>query len=361
MKKLTKSIFAIVPALVLTAACFTSCENLVDETCIEPSSWSEGKKITSAYVMASIGTTKSRASDSLHLSVSDDGLTWTAVNGFASVHESTIGTGHIREPYIFRKNDGSFVLLARDCSSWGNYNEPGHIYNTTYNSAESQYIYVAFSDDLITWKNEHLLKVTSSKYDVFAPRAMYNKAGRCYDIYWTGRNSDGVYGIYTTQTYDFITTKSETNKSLFTPSYSVSAGYAVNSGLDYYMVYRDEFDSLETGKGHDIQIAKMENWGESFNPISSRYEYINRITDQNQMIGTELPCLYQLEDGKTWILLAKKSQNLGTYTILGTTDLSDTSSWADYSSSVTLSNNSEDATVLRITEKEYNALSSAKF
>ncbi|MDY4902410.1 MAG: hypothetical protein SO116_06010 [Treponema sp.] len=356
MKKLTKSIFAIVPALVLTAACFTSCENLVEETCIEPSSWSEGKKITSAYVMASIGTTKTKASDSLHLSVSADGLTWTAVNGFASVHESTIGTGHIREPYIFRKNDGTFVLLARDCSGWGLQNEPGHIYDITYNSTESQYIYVAFSEDLITWKNEHLLKVTSSKWDVSAPRAMYNKAGKCYDIYWTGRNNDGVYGIYTTQTYDFITTKDETNSALFTPSYSVSAGYAVRSGMDYFMVYRDELVSPETGKGLDIQIAKMENWGEHFNSLTGRYEYINRLTDQSQVIGTELPCLYQLEDGKTWILLAKKTQNLGTYTILGTSDLSDPSSWVDYSSAVTLNSSSEDATVTRITEKEYKAL-----
>src|SRR5574344_907452 len=112
MKKILKSVLpisALLAALLVVQGCTNT---LADDVMVQPTDWSEGVKVTDAYVMASIGTSQTVSSDALHLGYSTDGYTWTALNSNTATFKPTIGTGHIRDPYIFRANDGSFVLLA---------------------------------------------------------------------------------------------------------------------------------------------------------------------------------------------------------------------------------------------------------
>ncbi|MBO6176021.1 MAG: hypothetical protein J6O39_00555 [Treponema sp.] len=365
--KFRKTFAALSVTALFTAAFFTSCNELADDVKIEPTDWSEGKMATDAYVMSSIGPNKYIESDALHLSYSDDGLTWTNLNSNQPVFTSTIGSCHFRDPCIFRLNDGTFVLLAADFTQSGKYWDLGSRSDVNnYWFHPSNCIIVAFSDDLITWKNEHKLQITDAAgkdggtRHVWTPRVMYNKQYKCYDIYWVGDNTDGVNMVYVTQTYDFYSVKSLTPELIYSPGYSVTAACIVKDG-DYYLFARDEEKNYATFKGGDIQVAKASGWGSHFNHISSRY--INRVTDQLSVEYVEYPCVYKLEDAAgTWVMIANKENSPTTWSVYATTDISDNSSWVDASTmglTFSLPGSNIDASVLRVTQEELDALVAA--
>ena len=70
-----------------------------------------------AYVFAYFTETPtmSGANYGLHLAVSGDGLNWQPLNQNNPVVTPTAGTLGLRDPFILRKQDGTFVVLDRDC------------------------------------------------------------------------------------------------------------------------------------------------------------------------------------------------------------------------------------------------------
>lgn len=366
--KITKKIFTALSfmAVFTAAGFFTSCNELSEDIKVEPSDWSEGKMATSAYLMSSIGPNRYIESDSLHLSYSEDGLTWINLNGNEPVFISTIGSRHFRDPFIFRLNDGSFVLLASDFTKSGRYTDLGSRsdVNNYWNNPSSSII-VAFSDDLITWKSEHLLTLTNAKgkngssRHVWSPRVVYNKQYKCYDIYWVGDNKDGVNMVYLSQTYDFYSVKSLKPELIYSPGYSVTAACIVKDS-GYYLFARDADKNYATFKGGDIQVAKADEWGNHFNRISDRY--INRVNSQFSVEYVEYPCLYKLEDDETWVMLVNKENSPGSWSSYATKNISDSSSWQSSDSlglTLTLPGNNINASVCRITGEELTALQAA--
>ncbi|MCR5219343.1 hypothetical protein [Treponema sp.] len=366
--KINKKTFAVLSLTAVFAASslFTSCNDLADDVKVEPSDWSEGKMTTSAYLMSSIGPNKYIESDALHLSYSEDGLTWTTLNSNEPVFTSTIGSCHFRDPCIFRLNDGSFVLLAADFTQSGKYWDLGSRSDVNnYWNHPSNCIIVAFSDDLVNWKNEHKLQITNATgtdgatRHVWTPRAMYNKQYKCYDIYWVGDNNDGTNMVYVSQTYDFYSVKSLSPELIYSPGYSVTAAYIVKDS-DYYLFARDADKNYATFKGGDIQVASTDSWGNHFNRISDRY--INRVSDQLSVEYVEYPCVFKLEDDATWVMIVNQENSPTTWSTYATTDISDNSSWVEASSlglSFTLPDSNIDASVCRITEDELNTLIAA--
>jgi hypothetical protein len=369
MKKLTKDIILSFTAFCIAVFSIMGCTNtLADESMVEPSDWSEGVVATAGWVMAGIGTSQTVSSDALHLAYSEDGLSWNALNSNVKVFSPTIGSGHIRDPYIFRTNNGSFVLLAADFTSAGQYTDLGSHYDLSYWKHPSQSIYVAFSDDLITWTNEHLLQVTDdygsdgAVRHAWSPRAIYNKNDRCYDIYWVGDDEDGINHVFVTETYDFLSVHDLNEHVLYNPGYSVTGAYMVNDGSKHYLFTRDADIDFATGEGGDIQAAYIDSYRDGgFSLLASTY--ITR-TDQNEPVYTETPCVYQLDDG-TWIMLATESNNAGTYDCFSTTNLSDSGSWTKDGDVTIFANGSSyatmAATVTRITADELAALKAATF
>src|SRR5438045_1687373 len=63
--------------------------------------------------------------EQIYFSVSEDGHTWTALNGAEPVLVSKVGEKGVRDPFLVRSKDGSkFFLLATDLSinlnhDWG--------------------------------------------------------------------------------------------------------------------------------------------------------------------------------------------------------------------------------------------------
>src|ERR1043165_4757314 len=90
-----------------------------------------------AYAMSYFKESPNLTDDSyaLHLAVSTDGLNWTPLNQNQPVATPTAGTQGLRDPFILRKQDGTFVVLATDLK--------GRVFNLN-----NQYIHVWDSADL---------------------------------------------------------------------------------------------------------------------------------------------------------------------------------------------------------------------
>lgn len=130
------------------------------------------------YIMAYYKEGGTNVSDALHLAYSEDGLNWTALNGNHGVLFPLIGSRHIRDPFVFRKQDGSFGLVAAD------------------NNSDS--IYIWDSKDLLKFKNERLVKMNNEGIIIETPQVIYDHKLAEYKIIWSGA---GV--VYANTTKDF--------------------------------------------------------------------------------------------------------------------------------------------------------------
>jgi hypothetical protein len=254
------------------------------------------------------------SSDSLRLGYSMDGQRWGTLGGNQPAYQLTeMGTNHIRDPFIFRKNDGTFVYLATDWTLADN--ESG------YWSHPSPRIFIADSDDLITFENPRLVTVTDlpgpdgQPMHAWAPEAYYDEERDCYVIVWSGNDTTGVNRIYASYTEDFVTVLDPTPEVLFDPSYSVIDATIERSDGRNYLFFKDETDLGGPDQlGKDIQIAIGS--GASLAPgsfaISTR-EYITRGTSQSVRQATEGPFAIFQPDAGRWIMYADYYLNGGVF------------------------------------------------
>ncbi|WP_128431108.1 glycoside hydrolase family 43 protein [Streptomyces cyaneus] len=184
----------------------------------------------SAYVMAYFteSTTMLEANYGLHLAVSTDGLRWMPLNQNNPVVTPTGGAGGLRDPFILRKQDGTFVVLATDLSGtdW---------------SRNSVYIHVWDSADLRSFTGYRLLKLHDmTNTHSWAPEAFWDAGRGQYGILYSSVNSSGHNVIMVSYTTDFRTT---TNPQVFfDPGYDVIDGnltVGVN-GVNYLYFKRDQ-------------------------------------------------------------------------------------------------------------------------
>jgi hypothetical protein len=96
----------------------------------------------SDYVMGYFKESPNQSGDSyaLHLAVSSDGLKWTPLNQNNPVATPTAGMPGLRDPYILRKQDGTFVVLATDLRD--------RVFNPN-----NQFIHVRDSTNLTSFSN----------------------------------------------------------------------------------------------------------------------------------------------------------------------------------------------------------------
>ena len=187
----------------------------------------------SGYAMAYFteSPTMAAASYNLHLAVSADGLAWTPLNQNRPVATPTAGSRGLRDPFILRKQDGTFTVLATDL-------------NGTNWSYQSQYLHVWDSADLRTFRNYRLLKVHSLATHAWAPEAVWDPARGQYAVVYSavvnGRNIMMV--SYTT---DFVT--ATTGQTFFDPGYDAIDGNFVTVGGVNYMYYKNNTNSTLLG------------------------------------------------------------------------------------------------------------------
>ncbi|MGC4804196.1 glycoside hydrolase family 43 protein [Micromonospora sp. DT233] len=158
----------------------------------------------------------------LHLAVSTDGLNWTPLNQNNPVATPTAGSKGLRDPFLLRKQDGTFVVLATD------------LYGTDW-AYQSQYLHVWDSANLRTFTNYRRLKVHSLATHAWAPEAYWDAARGQYAVVYSAvpANRNVLMVNYTS---DFVTASAP--QVLFDPGYDVIDGSFASVGGVNYMYYK---------------------------------------------------------------------------------------------------------------------------
>ncbi|MEV7084744.1 glycoside hydrolase family 43 protein [Streptomyces sp. NPDC093085] len=165
----------------------------------------------SAYVMCYF--TESPNGDGtdygLHLAVSTDSLNWSPLNQNNPVVTPTSGALGLRDPFILRKQDGTFVVVATDLKG------------TDWNYV-SQYVHVWNSTDLRTFTGYHRLKLHDMNTHSWAPEVFWDAGRGQYALIYSAVNSTGHNVIMVNYTTDFVTASAP--QVFFDPGYDVIDG-----------------------------------------------------------------------------------------------------------------------------------------
>ena len=257
------------------------------------------KKENTAYLFAYfLGNDPSQ--ERLSYAVSLDGYHFNALNNGNAVWKSGVGTQCIRDPYIFKGEDGMYYMLATDMKS-------------SLGWSSNRNLISARSTDLIHWNDETLIEV-ADKYPAtmgadraWAPQAIYDQSKKSYMIYWANHsNQTGsetiMYYAYSKDMKSFDTQPS----LLFAPN---SGNSAIDSDIifqngKYYMYYKNETNKR-------IYLAESEN-------ANGPYTEIKQISEGN--IGVEGPNIYNITGTDKWLLMSDAYGN-GYYVMQETSDL----------------------------------------
>lgn len=126
-----------------------------------------------AYVMGYFNRSGDRYA--LHLAVSDDGLQWAPLNQNEPVVTPAAGTQGLRDPYILRKQDGTFVVLATGLK--------GRVFHQN-----DQYIHVWDSANLTSFTNHRRARLHTMATHSWAPEAFKVPARNAYAVIYSACN-----------------------------------------------------------------------------------------------------------------------------------------------------------------------------
>jgi beta-xylosidase len=213
--------------------------------------------------------------EALHVAYSEDGLTWTALNGNRPVLEATVGNRSIRDPFIRQGHDGAYHLLSTN--SW-----KSHCFIHTQ------------SRDLIHWEPQRLIPIMESvpeTRNVWAPEFILLPGGEEYLAFWSSVTvPEGHQRIWCARTKDFVTWSPPT--VLFDPGYMVIDATIVRGPDAWVMLFKDERGTNDAGtdnKGMRVATAPAPTgpWGD--------------VSDLVTPHLTEGPAVF--ETGGRWLML----------------------------------------------------------
>jgi hypothetical protein len=231
--------------------------------------------------------------DSLYLAYSMDGQHFQPLSEGRPVFSfEGIGSGHLRDPSLFRKNDGTFVLVASDFTLAAD--------DENYWNNPSPRVLVADSTNLIEFTNPRLLTVTTlegpggTDMHAWAPEAFFDSVSGEYGVLFSGNDSTDTNRVYVTFVDEaFGSARASESAVLFDPGYSIMQATLVNAGTARYLFFRDA-----TTAGSDVQVARSPSGSiapGSFDRWSS--EYVTSGDMQSPLC---------LRSGGSWYLYAER-------------------------------------------------------
>ncbi|MFE5374830.1 AbfB domain-containing protein [Streptomyces mirabilis] len=283
----------------------------------------------SAYVMGYFTESPNGLGDDygLHLAVSTDSLQWMPLNQNNPVVTPTGGTGGLRDPFILRKQDGTFVVLATDLkgTDW---------------SLQSQYIHVWDSADLRSFTGYRRLKLHDMATHSWAPEAYWDAGRGQYGIIYSAVNSTGHNVIMVNYTTDFAT--ASTAQVFFDPGYDIIDGdLAVGVGGVNYLYFKKD-QTLVGAKSTSLDPG-------SFTVFSTPVAHG----------GTEAPILVKSQTSSTWYLWGDTYTPNGVFYAWQTGDLA-AGTWTAVDQRLyTQPVNSKHGTIQPISTTEYDNLVAA--
>ncbi|CAM3346970.1 glycoside hydrolase family 43 protein [Kibdelosporangium persicum] len=185
-----------------------------------------------AYLMAYFTESPSftGADYGLHLAVSRDGLNWTPLNQNNPVVTPTAGEMGLRDPFVFRKRDNTFVVLATDLKG-------------TDFTKNSQYLHVWDSTDLTSFTGYRRVRMHTMNTHTWAPTAFWDAARGQYGIVYSANNGRDVF--MANYTSDFRSVSAP--QVFFSPSFGVLDSDIVVDGTTTYLYYKNLADGLTYG------------------------------------------------------------------------------------------------------------------
>ncbi|WP_371661810.1 glycoside hydrolase family 43 protein [Streptomyces sp. NBC_00280] len=281
----------------------------------------------SAYVMCYFteSTSLGLGTDyGLHLAVSTDSLNWTPLNQNNPVVTPTAGALGLRDPFLMRKQDGTFVAIATDLkgTDW---------------SYNSQYIHVWDSADLRTFTGYRRLKLHDMTTHSWAPEAFWDAGRGQYAVIYSAVNSSGHNVIMVNYTSDFVTASSP--QVFFDPGYDVIDGDMAVGVNGYNYLFFKKNQTLVSARSTTL------------NP-GSFTEYSAGVAHG----GTEAPTVFKSLSSNTWYLWGDTYTPNGVFYAWQTSDLASGIWTALDQKTYTQPVNSKHCGVTTITTAEYNNL-----
>lgn len=201
------------------------------------------KSTSGAYLFAYFrNDAKSTNGENVFYAVSKDGYNYEALNGGVPVASASQGTGHSRDPYIMKAQDGAeykYYMVATDANTTSNYNNTG--------------LHTWGSNDLITWDELANPQFATDKGGgsktitnmCWAPEAIWDPVEGKYMVYFATNEADSAANesakIYYSYTADFRTFSEK--QVLFDPGYGVIDADITPYGNGYVMLYKKEASS----------------------------------------------------------------------------------------------------------------------
>lgn len=290
----------------------------------------------------------------LRMAVSDDGLNFEALNGNQAIWDYTkltsteevypLGaqegfaeTGHVRDPYVLRAQDGSFYVLATDLRSADGWSNNSKLMVWHLDS-------LADLDSTNPWfiDTQSIMGAAcgGSVSRAWAPQAIWDPEVGHYMLYWSvGYITDVGTVMYYAYTDDFKTLLTEPQPLIDTESDNIDGDITYDGSL-YYLWFKNE--STKT-----IAYAVSEH-------ASGPYSSYTTFIDDSYGSVFEGPQVYQLHSTGEYVLMADHYASMSyfaTYTSNNPTNFQDNNIATNINYL-----QPRHGSVLNITTAEYNEL-----
>lgn len=206
------------------------------------------KSTSGAYLFAYFrNDAKSTNGENIFYAVSKDGYNYESLNGGVPVASASQGTGHSRDPYIMKAQDGAeykYYMVATDANTTKNYNNTG--------------LHTWGSNDLITWDELANPQFATDKGGgsktitnmCWAPEAIWDPGAGKYMVYFSSNEADSAANesskIWYSYTSDFK--NFDEKQLLFDPGYGVIDADITPYKNGYVMMYKKEASSGTAAK-----------------------------------------------------------------------------------------------------------------
>lgn len=247
--------------------------------------------------------------EQIHLAVSDDGLNFEALNGNRPIlnleasecypqgdgipagGSGIANSGHARDPYIMRAQDGSYYIFATDLNT-----------NNGKNWANNSKILVWHVEDLtkideaIPW-NVDMADIFGKAVDrAWAPQAIWDDIRGEYMLYWSNKTTDtGSTSIYYIYTPDFKTFTSEPKRLIANTSMS-STYDTIDGDITYDSAHNLYYLFFKNDSEDQIYWATSTNVNGPYSGTAHMYD-----SDLNSLEG---PQVYKLVSDGSYVLMA---------------------------------------------------------
>ena len=313
------------------------------------------KSTSGAYLFAYFrNDAKSTNGENIFYAVSKDGYNYESLNGGVPVASASQGTGHSRDPYIMKAQDGAeykYYMVATDANTTNNYNNTG--------------LHTWGSNDLIHWDELANPQFATNKGGgsktitnmCWAPEAIWDPVAGKYMVYFSSNEADSAANesskIWYSYTSDFK--NFDEKQLLFDPGYGVIDADITPYKNGYVMMYKKEASSDPGSK----KVWYTFKTGKSPSNSDGEYDTANaKIFESVSTTQAEGPQVFPISGTSSYGVLVDYFSNGGGFGFSYTSDFESYSKISADNCSINHLNPSHGC-IIPISDMEYYNLSQA--